>query len=256
MAKAKTPGKALVKWDEEFANLAKESTKGMTLPTAKFLSMRSGKLSYAGADVPDNELRAVIVGWIYENQFYDEDFDPDVPQVPACYGFGTDPDDMQPHEQAPDKQNDACAGCPMNEWGTADRGNGKACKNVVRLALIAESDLEDLATAEVVYMKVPVMSVKNFAMYAKKTVGEALGRPYWAVVTLVSVVPDPKSQFKVQFSVAEKVEDSNLFSPLKDLWQKSMGEIAFPYPKPETVEKPARGKGKGKPSKAAKFARK
>lgn len=253
MAKAKQPGKALVKWDEEFAKLAKDSTKGMVLPTAKFLSTRSGKLSYGGADVPGNQLRAVIVGWINENQFYNEDFDPNAGHVPACYAFGTDIDDMTPHAEASEMQSESCAGCPLNEWGSDEKGKGKACKNVIRLALIAESDLEDLASAEIVYLKVPVMSVKNFALYAKKTVAEALGRPYWSVVTEISVVPDPASQFKVTFTVADKIEDSDLFAPLKALWEKSMETIAFPYPQPEAVERPKKGK---KPAKGAKFARK
>ena len=60
-------------------------------------ALRSGRLSFAGADVPGNELRAIILGWIYENQYYDEDFNPDVPQSPACYAFGTDTGEMAPH---------------------------------------------------------------------------------------------------------------------------------------------------------------
>lgn len=235
-----TPGKSLVKWDEELANLAKDSTKGMDLPSAKFISLKSGKLSFGGAAVPDNELRAVILGWIHENQYYDEPYDADVPQTPGCYAFGVEADEMAPHEKALRPQNDSCASCPLNEWGSAERGDGKACKNVLRLALIAESDLEDLSTAEIVYMKVPVMSVKNFLMYAKKKVADTIKRPYWAVVTSISVEPDNKSQFRVNFEVAELIEDSELFSPLKDLWTKTMEGIDFPYVASERKEKPAK----------------
>lgn len=251
MAPIKKPGKAIVKWDEELANLAKDATKGMDLPTAKFISIRGGKLTFAGADVPGNELRCVILGWVHENQYYDGDFDPDVPQVPACYAFGQDTKTMEPHENAPDKQSDACEGCPINEFGSADRGKGKACKNVVRLAIIAESDLEDLDNVEIVYMKVPVMSVKNFLVYAAKNLKVTLGRPYWSVVTNISVVPDDKSQYRVLFELGEKIEDSDLFTPLKGLWQTTMEGIDFPYP--AAIERkqaaPARGKAKAKPQK-------
>lgn len=259
MAKSpKVPGKALVKWDEELAKLAKDSTKGMALPTAKFLSLRGGKLSFGGADVPGNELRAIVIGWIHENQYYDERFNPDVPQSPGCYAFGTEQSEMVPHEQAPRQQAEACEGCPLNEWGSAENGKGKACKNVLRLALIAEDDLEDLSTAEIVYMKVPVMSVKNFMMYAKKTVGESLSRPYWAVITNITVEPDNKSQFKAMFEVGDLIEDSELFGPLKALWEKTMDGISFPYAIREPEEAPKRGKSKplGKPAKPSKFARK
>lgn len=239
----KTPGKAIVKWDEELASLAKDATKGMSLPTAKFISLKSGKLSFGGAAVPGNELRAVILGWVHENQFYDEDYDPETPQSPGCYAFGTDQSEMVPHENAPRKQAEACEGCPMNEWGSAERGQGKACKNVVRLALIAESDIEGLDSAEIVYMKVPVMSVKNFIMYAKKTVAQTLNRPYWAVITNITVEPDNKSQFRVNFEVADKIEDTELFSPLKELWGKTMESIDFPYQVQERKEKPKPTRG-------------
>lgn len=245
--KKQSTSKSLVKWDEELANLAKTSTQGMSLPTAKFISLKGGKISFGGAAVPDNELRAVVLGWVHENQFYDEDFTTDSPQSPACYAFGTDQTEMMPHEKAPRKQNDSCAGCPMNEWGSAERGNGKACKNVVRLALIAESDLENLDSAEVTYLKLPVMSVKNFMLYAKKTVAEALGRPYWAVVTSITTEPDDKSQFRVIFSVGDKIEDSELFAPLKALWEKTMEGIDFPYP--DAVDRQEKPKKSGVKSK-------
>ncbi len=248
----KTPGKSLVKWDEELATLAKETTTGLETPTGKFISIRSGKMTFAGADVPGNELRAVLLGWTFENQYYEGKFDPDARQTPACYAFGTDTTTMAPHPQAPDKQHGDCASCPMNQWGSSDTSDkGKACKNVVRLALIAESDLEGLAAADVVYLKVPVMSVKNFTMYAKKTVAEALGRPFWAVVTAISVVPDKKAQFKVNFEVADNIEDSDLFQPLKDLWTKVMEGIDFPYPQLEEEEKSAKKKPINKKSKFA-----
>lgn len=255
MAKApiKKPGKELVKWDEEFAGLAKESTKGMDLPTAKFISIKGGRFKFNGADV-GTELTAVITGWTHENQYYDGPYDPEVAQTPACYAFGQDQDTMEPHEKAPEKQNDSCEGCPMNEWGSAGgRSNGKACKNVLRLALIADSDLEDLDNAELVYLKVPVMSVKNFLVYSKKKLADTLKRPHWSVVTKMELVPDDKSQFRLTFDLEEKVEDSELFAPLKELWQKSMEGIDFPYPAPQEreVRKPA---GRGKPAPKAKAA--
>jgi len=252
MATKKPVSKALVKWDEEFANLAKASTKGMDLPTAKWISIKSGVLSFGGAKVPGNELRTVILGWTYENQYYDQAYSPDTPQSPGCYAFGSAPDEMSPHGNAPRPQSDSCSGCPMNEFGSADQGKGKACKNVVRLALIAENDLEDISSAEIVYLKVPVMSVKNFVVYAKKTVAQTLSRPYWAVVTNISVTPDARSQFSVNFEVGDLVEDTNLFSPLKDLWEDTMEGIAFPYAILEKQEKPKQ-KAVAKPNK---FARK
>jgi hypothetical protein len=270
MTKEKKPGKALVNWEEKFAGLAKDSMKGIALPTAKWLSIKSGVLSYGGAEVPDNELRCIVVGWTFENQLYEGRFDPNNPSSPVCYAFGTDPDEMVPHEKSADPKNDACATCPLNEYESDPKGGkGKACKNVVRLALIAESDLADLSAAEVVYLKVPVTSVKNFKYYAAKTLQKDLQRPLWSVLTLLSVEPDESNAVKVNFSFIEKLEENDafndeVFETLEKLFEGTMEEIGFPYAaNSERAERaPAVGRGKVAkgakvpPSKPQKFARK
>lgn len=251
----KAPGKAIVKWDEELAKLAAESTAGMDLPTAKFLSIRGGQLSFGGVDIEDNELRCVILAWVYENQYYQGRFDPSTPQVPVCYAFsdplsGNDKETMAPLDNVTEKQNDACATCQWNEYETSETGRGKACKNVLRLALIAEDDLEDLSSAEVIYFKVPVTSVKNFLAYAKKDLKQKLERPLWSVITLLEVEKDNETQVKVTFKLAEDglISDNDAFQPLKDLWQTTQQGITFPYP--AAIERTAvKPKGKTKPAK-------
>lgn len=230
MAKKLAPKQELVKWEEELAKAAVESAKNEKMGSGKFISIRAGQLSFGGADIQNNEMRVVILGDIKENQYYDEDFNADVPQVPACYAFGEDEDEMAPHEDAKDPQNETCKGCPQNVFGSAERGQGKACKNVRRIALMSESDLEgDIKKADIAYMKLPVMSVANWANYKKKTLGEVVKRPYWAVITRISVVPDPKSQFKVKFDFEEKIDDSKLFLPLRERSEQVMKDIDFPY---------------------------
>lgn len=253
MSKKKETGKALVKWDEELANYAKQTTKGLKVSEGKFISFSGGRMSFGGADIPDDEIRCVVVGWAYHNAYYDPDvrYDPKNPQSPICYATDSDEDNMSPHSEAPDKQHDSCAECPLNEFGSAKSGSGKACKNTFRLALIAESDLENVDDAEVVYASIPPKSLKNWANYLKKDL-ERVERPHWAVVTLMKRVPDSESQFRVTFKMEDLIEDSELFSPLKSLWEKTMEGIDFPYQKREPQPKGKSGKGdKGK----QKFAR-
>jgi len=232
MAKStkKSTSKALVKWDEEFANLAKETTKGIEVGTGKFLSFNGGTMSFAGADIPDDEIRCVIVGWTHHNVYYDPDvrYDPKNPQTPLCYAFDVDQDQIAPLDSVPEKQCDNCAECPLNEFGSAKSGDGKACKNTYRIALIAESDLEDIDNAEVVYASIPPKSLKNFANYLGKDL-DKLKRPHWSVITLLSRVPDSESQFKVTFKYEESIEDTDLFVPLKELWERTKDDINFPY---------------------------
>jgi len=258
----KSTSKALVKWDEEFANLAKETSKGAKVSEGKFISTKGGRLKFQGADIPDNEMRVCVVGWIYHNAYYDpnERYDPDNSQSPLCYAFAdTPPDDgdMEPLDSVPEKQCDNCAECPFNQWeSSTSGGRGKACKNTVRIALIAEDDLEDLDEAEVVYLSVPVTSVKNYLKYLID-LRDKSKRPHWSVITQISCVPDPSSQFKLTFKNDDLIEDTKLFGPLKELWEKTMETIDFPYVVREPAPKKTKAKGKvaAKPAKKGKFAR-
>lgn len=256
MAAKKKTGTALVKWDEEFAKYAKETKKGIKVSEGKFISFSGGRMSFAGSDIPDDEIRCVIVGWTHHNAYYDPDvrYDPKNPQSPICYAFGDDPDLMEPHSEAPQKQCGSCAECPFNEFGSAAQGQAKACKNTFRLALIAESDLEDLENAEVVYASIPPKSLKNWANYLAKDL-DKMGRPHWSVITMMRRVPDSESQFRVTFKHEEHVEDADLFAPLKDLWEKTMDGIDFPYQVREAPPPAARGKGGKAGGKTQKFAR-
>lgn len=238
---------ALVKWDEELADAAAEQTAVSTKGGGgNFISLKSGVMSYQGEDIPENTLRAVVLDFIYENQFYEGRFDPDARSSPVCYAFSRDEDDMAPHDESAEPQSSACEGCEHNEFGSADTGRGKACKNVVRLALIPEDaldDLEALDAEQVVYLKVSVTSKQNWDKYYKKYCHGAAGkRPTYFYVTEISVVPDAKSQFKVNFNAVDNLKDRETGSAeFKALKKKTSGmgdDIIFTYPKPEEIEQP------------------
>lgn len=242
MAKKKETGTALVKWEEQFADLAKETSKGAVVSEGKFLSFRNGDLSFAGESIEDNELNMVIVGWVLHNTYYDPDvkFDAKNPAAPICYSFGREVDDMAPHEQAPDKQCGSCEECPFNQFGSG-KGNAKACKNGVRIAFIAEDDLDNIAGADVVYAAIPPTSIRNWNNYVAKVLKDKLKRPHWSVITRLSVTKEEDSVFQVHFEVAEDgvLKDSKLFGPLQEKYNSVMEGIDFPY-----QEREARPTGK------------
>lgn len=250
MAKSKKTGTALVKWEEELAGFAETTAAGITVGEGKFISFKGGRMSFGGADIPDDEFNGIIVGWTHHNAYYDPniDYDPENPQSPICYAFGQDEDEMSPHADSKEPQCASCKDCEFSKFESAARGKGKACKNTFRLAIIAESDLEDVENAEVVYLSVPPTSLKNFGNYLAKDL-KALKRPHWFVKTLVSRVPDDKTQFRVTFKHVENIEDGELYEPLKALWTKTMEGIEFPYQEREAAE-PKRQVSKGKPAAA------
>src|ERR1039458_338531 len=158
---------SMVKWDEKFAAMAKKSSKIVSSigGDSNFIKLQSGVLQYQGAAIPGNTMDVVVIDHVLLNMLYVGKFDSANPTSPVCFAFGEVASEMTPHEDShtPQNNNEGCATCEHNEFGSADTGRGKACKNSVRLALISINDLEDVAGAEVAYMHVPVTSVKLWA---------------------------------------------------------------------------------------------
>lgn len=249
---APKPKNQVNKWDAQLAALAQTSAvaEESALGGGAFVSTKGGRLSFGGAPVPGDKMNVVVLDSVLENHYYDVAFDPDNPASPVCFAFGRDEKTICPHDGAPEPQHTQCKGCPLNEFGTDERGKGKACANVRRLALIPESGLEDIEGADVAYLKVPVMSVKNWAGYVTQ-LATTLKRPPFAVVTEVSVVPDDKSQFRVQFKFVREITDSQELGELIAKNEVVQGQIGFPYQavESEEVKKPQRGTKKAEPAK-------
>lgn len=249
---------ALVKWDEELAKQA-EIAAGMEANTGggQFFSTKGGILSWQDAPLPNNQMAVIILDSVLENVYYEGRYDPDVPQGPVCFAFGRDEKTMAPHKiviEAGNQQCGAsglCAGCEMNEFGTAEVGKGKACRNTRRLGMIPAGtfnaagkfelieDEEHFASTAVGFMKLPVTSVKGYASFVKQVAG-ALKRPPFGIITKVKVVPDPKSQFKVVFEPIMNVPDE-LMAAVLQRHEEVKSTIDFPYQPNEEEEQPKRG---------------
>lgn len=220
---------AIMKYDEELAKYAQEASDKEATPAGNFIKVRAGVLMVAGQPVENNELNVVVIGHIYENCFYKDDFDDENPASPDCYAYGTEEEGMKPHPDAPAPQNETCEGCPMNEWGSSPKGKGKWCKNTRRLALISGDGLDPAGAAEgeVLYYKPPVTSVKGWSLYVKGLASN-LKRPPFSMITQMKVVPDPKVQFRVMFKPVEPVPPETLPALLKR-HEEVMKDIEFPY---------------------------
>jgi hypothetical protein len=75
------------------------------------------------------------------------------------------------------------------------------------------STVESVDMAEVVALRTPVTSVKGFATYLQK-VASATKRPLSAVVTKISLVPDAKTQFKLNFDFVRTIDDIEVVKAL------------------------------------------
>lgn len=237
---------AIIRWDEELAKQA-EVAAGMEANTGggQFFSLKSGILSWQGAPLPNNQMAVVILDSIFENVYYEGKYDPDTPQGPTCFAFGREEKTMAPHAiviKSGNSQAGAsglCEDCKMNEWGSAEIGRGKACRNTRRLAMIPAGtfnqagkfelieDEEHYETTTVGFMKLPVTSVKGYASFVKQVAG-ALRRPPFGIVTKVKVVPDPKTQFKVVFEPIMNLPDE-IMGVIMKRREEAQATIDFPY---------------------------
>lgn len=250
-AKSKTT--AVANYDEELAKLAGQAAALTdTGGGGKFFSTSAGMLQFDGTPLPGNQMCVIVAAWCRENIYYEGAYDPDNRASPTCFAFGKDNedvDDMAPHAEVDkheefERQHDQCDGCPKNEWGSAERGKGKACQNRRRLACLTAGvykplgrggghelelydDVEHFASTEEAYLKLPVMSGKGFDAYVRE-IAEQFQKPLFAVYTRVYLMPDPKSQWKVHFELIEPVEPE-LIPTLLDRYRKLNEGIAFPY---------------------------
>ena len=124
-----------------------------------------------------------------------------------------------------------------------------------RLLLVTDDALESaeaLMEAEERSLSVPVMSTFNWARYVKNVLADEVERPYFGVVTTVSIVPDPKSQFKIEFAFKELINfDQELWDAMQKKVAGAYATLAAPYPKQADLDaangpaaKPLRPAGK------------
>lgn len=257
---APAKGKALVNWDEKFAKYAQEGAarEAATVAGGNFMQTAGGILKYKDAAVPGNKMKVVVVNYAFENQLYKGKFNPSDPRSPDCYALAMADIELAPHENVEEPQNEVCEGCPMNEWETADNGIGKACKNIRRLALISAGDLESSDTveaSEIALLRIPVTSTKAFASYIRQ-LSEVMKRPAFAVVTEISVEPNPKTQFLISFKFVEMINDQELFEALIAKQELAIKKLLTPYPKNEDRPAPPPAKRPVAKGRAAPPARK
>lgn len=100
-----------------------------------------------GFKLPDEsvveELEGIVVDIRYINALYVKPFKRGEIETPGCWVVSPDANNMAPDEKSTKPRAASCEGCQFNEFGS--KGNGKACKNTVRLAIIP-TDATDKTT--------------------------------------------------------------------------------------------------------------
>jgi len=170
---------------------------------SNLLSTRNGVFSFRGESL-GSTIQAVIIGAAHVNEFYPDEYDPNVKKTPDCYALSRSGEAMTPHAEAPNKQSTDCASCPNAAIGSDSRRGGRACKQKMRIAIIHGDSLsseEAVTEADIARIMVPAMSKSKLASYIK-VLGEnpRYRVPPYAVVTEIKLVPHPKYQYVMEFS--------------------------------------------------------
>ena len=214
--------------------------------------------------------------------YYAKAWDPDAEATaPDCFSLNG----IQPHPESESPQNDVCATCPHNAWGSKIGPQGqqlKACQDQKRLAIVAADDPD----GPVYLLQVTPSALKGLNAYHKKL--SMRGIPAEIVKTKVTFDTDA-SYPKLKFGFGGFIDEDthNTIEPLfgsdsvleitgeKDVEmapaetkprKSAVKEQAKPepepkpepQPEPEAEEKPKRGFGakkaapaEGKPAKKA-----
>jgi hypothetical protein len=217
-------------------------------PAISRLSLRSGVLSYMGNALKERHIDVVLLWGTVWHKFYSQRFDPNNIVNPTCFAVGEDEDtEMTPHEnveepqsgftknEAGDTVRNTCASCPKFQWGTATRDGlptrGKACRETRRLVLIPKAALESpeaVLKAELAIVDVPVTSLKKYGQFVN-TLAVSVKRPMYTVVTRLEIVPDLDSQFKLEFTPIDMVNDSAVVYALREKRKEALRAAVIPY---------------------------
>ncbi len=241
----------ITNWEKELAELALatcETEKHMT-QSNQFISInKQGELLLYDMPLVNNEAIVIITDHIIEQAFYAHRFDVNNIVSPECYAFGRTERELKPHEAITHPIATDCTGCPNYQWGSAEGGigKGKACATKRRLSMVlagtrakdgtfTPATIDDLKMAETYYMRIPVMSVRNFSSYVTK-LSISTKRPPFAVYTKIKVNTS-KTYNTIEFTCEGKVPDD--FLPvLLERHKQAQQTIMFPYSKNDVQYSP------------------
>jgi uncharacterized membrane protein len=214
-----------VAWDTEIAAYAsQQKASGTSAANAgSYISLANQTISFGGQEIGD-EVQFVVLGHMHENAMYSGPWDPNNLRAPVCWAVGQvdskqSNTDMKPNADiVDDAQNESCYGCPMNEFGTAQQGQGKACKNTTRIALLAwngDDDSEAYANSPVCFLRTPVTSRKNWLQYAANNLFANPQETFGAAITRLEVRKHKKYQIECLFNTSGFIADPELVAVIR-----------------------------------------
>ena len=151
-------------------------------PVNRRISVREKLFTLPDGTSHQGPMQVVILDHRNLNRYYSKPFDASKLVPPECTAVAKRFEDLSPHNHAEVELPAAntCATCAHNAFGSAPNGKGKACRNMVRLAIVppdAESDAVPMT------LEIPPSALKNWNQLVNDL--EANGLLPIQVVTLI-----------------------------------------------------------------------
>jgi len=195
----------LVSYEQFLAQRANAMQERLQRPSSNKIKTTGKLFTLPNGESSPGPLQAIILEFAYVNKYYSKPYNRNVVEEPDCIAISFDPNNMAPSDSVPNKQFNTCAGCHMNEWGSALTGRGKACKNIIRLAIVAP-DYAD-KDVEIMILEVSPTGLTRWNNYSH-LVTHRYGMPLMTHITEFTF--DPNSDYPTLiFSDAGAIEGSN-----------------------------------------------
>lgn len=163
-------------------------------------------------------ISVIILDYVSYNSYFPKTFNPQDIRPPICYSIGKIPKDMVPMDDSPEPQSTSCAECEWDKFGTSrsGTGKGKACKNVVRLAVVPP---DFSPKDEPMLLVVPPTSLANFNTYVSKVAQTFNGPPIRVKTSItfdqdqsypVLIFGNPEPHNRLSDAMAIRAKASNL----------------------------------------------
>ena len=209
---AKSPATAKrnlpVNIQEQLAAESQDIASRISAPTGDRVRYNANQGFYLPDGTEGEVLEVIVLDFVAGNFFYDRPYDRDNPIPPACFALGQEPKNLVPSTNSPDRQADMCSVCPLNQFGSADNGKGKACKNSRLVAVTPVPNGDEQGDLPIWVMSIPPASIKAFDAYVQ-TISTKHSTVPVGVLTEVSM--DPGSMYAApRFKALRKLEDEVL----------------------------------------------
>lgn len=239
MAIKKSTETAITNYNEALAKLAaKQKDVEKNTGGGSNYSILGGKLKLAGNEIPGNQMGVICLDAVLMNVLYTEAYDPDEKTAPACYAYGTDEESMTPHDEVEKPQSEDCKSCEHNQWGSAEKGRGKACSNRRRIACIPAgifnqngkfepyTEAADFESSTISMLNIPPTSLKGWGAFVKALTNTNV--PTLGVIARVSVEMNPYAT--VSFSALSRVP-MGLIPTIMKRYEEAQKLMETPFPK-------------------------